>query len=69
MNLAFRDRFMEAWERYFNDAELPIMFYYTEHEGCTDLVPPAEGHQCLIGVLARVRKGEPLCFDVNSVGC
>ena len=30
---------------------------------------PPSAHRCFLGVLARVRQGENLLFDVNSIGC
>ncbi|MBM3149484.1 MAG: hypothetical protein FJZ88_05580, partial [Chloroflexi bacterium] len=32
-------------------------------------VKPGSVPRCVIGALARVREGEPLSFDANSVGC
>lgn len=61
--------FIEAWTRYFDGAELPIVFYYTDIAGRAELVPPPSGRQCLIGALAKVRKGAELCFDASSIGC
>ncbi len=33
------------------------------------MVSPPAAHQCMIGVLARARKGLPLCFEAGSIGC
>jgi len=64
-----KDTFLKHWDTYFGGAELPICFYYTDQEGRADLAKPAAGHQCFIGALAKVRKGQSLCFDVNAIGC
>jgi uncharacterized protein (DUF169 family) len=69
MDLELKEKFIDLWKTYFNGSELPIAFYYADQEGSAELVGPPSGHQCLIGVLSRVRKGAPLCFDVNSMGC
>ena len=70
MDLTFRDKFMVLWEKYFNGAELPMIFYYTDKEGRGELVqPPETVHQCLIGTLNKVRKGQAICFGENSFGC
>ncbi len=61
--------FIESWKRYFNDAELPLALYYTGKPHGVEAVPPPSGHQCMIGVLARARKGTPLCFAADSIGC
>jgi uncharacterized protein (DUF169 family) len=64
-----KNKFMRLWDEYFDGAELPLAFYYTDDEELAKLVKAPSEHQCLIGVLAKVRKGQSLCFDVNSVGC
>lgn len=69
MDMTLQEQFRERWQRYFDGSELPIAFYYTDQEGCADMVKPATGHQCFIGALAKVRKGQSLCFDVNAIGC
>jgi uncharacterized protein (DUF169 family) len=69
MDKRMKETFLKHWDTYFGDSELPLTFYYTDQEGCAKLVKPPSGHQCFIGVLAQVRKGHALCFDVNSIGC
>jgi uncharacterized protein (DUF169 family) len=69
MDMTFKKRFMEMWGRYFDGADLPIALYYTEEEGRGKLVPPPSGHVCVVPVLSRARKGESLCFQMDSVGC
>lgn len=69
MDMTGKTRFLEAWSKYFPGAELPIVFYYTDQEDRAEKVPPPSAHQCLIGVLAKVRKGASLCFEESSIGC
>jgi len=69
MNPSIKEKFIVLWKRYFNDAELPISFYYTDEEGQAELVEPNLMPRCVIGALAEVRKGRSLCFDVDSIGC
>jgi uncharacterized protein (DUF169 family) len=69
MDMAMKAGFVESWNRYFKGAELPISFYYTNAEDAAELVPAPSAHMCMIGVLARVRKGASLSFDVDSIGC
>jgi len=69
MDKHIKEQFLKHWNTYFGDAELPICFYYTDEEGRADMVKPATGRQCFIGALAKVRKGQSLCFDVNAIGC
>lgn len=69
MNLDFKSKFQVLWQRYFNHAELPLTFYYTKEEEHAELVKPNTMPRCFIGALSHVRKGRPLCFNVDSVGC
>ena len=69
MDNKIKETFLKRWDTYFGGAELPISFYYTDQEGCAEVVKPASGRQCFIGALAKVRKGQSLCFDVDSIGC
>lgn len=69
MDPAFKEDFAKDWEKYFPGAELPIGFYYTvsAEPKCMARIP--RGHRCLIGDLAKVRKGKTVCFDVHTIGC
>ena len=69
MDSGFKERFMKLWRKYFNGAELPITFYYTNEQGRAELVKAPTTQQCLIGVLSRVRSGQSLCFEGESIGC
>lgn len=69
MDIKTKDKFMRLWSRYFNGAELPITFYYTDQEGSAELAESPSGHRCFICDLSEVRKGKSLCFDVDTVGC
>ncbi len=69
MDAGFKERFMQLWEKYFDGAELPIAFYYTNEQGHGEMVKAPGMHQCFIGVLSKARKGGSLCFSVDSIGC
>jgi len=69
MDTAIKEKFSALWKKYFNDAELPITFYYTDEDGHAKLVKPGSVPRCVIGALSRVRKGTSFCFNVDSVGC
>jgi uncharacterized protein (DUF169 family) len=64
-----RENFIKQWKKYFNSAELPITFYYTDEEGRAETVKPSQGHRCLIATLQKARKGDSLCLDAASIGC
>ncbi len=69
MDMEIKKKFIELWKKYFNGEELPITFYYTDEEGHAEIVEPGSVSRCVIGAISKVRKGKPLCFNIESVGC
>jgi uncharacterized protein (DUF169 family) len=69
MDMEIKDRFTTLWRKYFNNAELPITFYYTDKEGLAKAVKPGSVARCVVGALVGVRKGRSLSFNANSIGC
>ena len=69
MDIRIKAEFSQLWGKYFDGAELPITFYYTNDAGRAKEVESPSGHRCVICDLARVRSGESLCFSVDSTGC
>ena len=69
MDMHAKDTFSQFWSKYFDGAELPITFYYTNEEGHAKLVEPGSTSRCVIGALSDVRDGNSLCFDAVSIGC
>ncbi len=63
MDIELRDKFLTLWKKYFNNAELPITFYFSD-DGSRAL-PAGNEHlpRCVIGGLAEVRAGKSLYFD------
>ncbi len=69
MDTALKENFLKLWKQYFNDAALPITFYYTDAPVNATTVKPGSVPRCIIGALVKVREGESLAFDVDAVGC
>ncbi|HEU18512.1 MAG TPA: hypothetical protein ENO00_03895 [Deltaproteobacteria bacterium] len=69
MDKTFKDEFTRKWNRFFPGAELPIGFYYTNEQDKKMMAQPPKAHRCIIGDLARVRKGTARSFDVHTIGC
>ena len=69
MNQKFKANFLEKWGTYFGDSELPIAFFYVEDPGDTARANLPGGHSCIICELALVRKGTPLAWNVQTLGC
>jgi uncharacterized protein (DUF169 family) len=69
MDIKVRDRFIELWNKYFTNAELPITFYYSDTlNGAREANKPG-GHNCMICDLSKVRKGEDIGFTKSGIGC
>jgi uncharacterized protein (DUF169 family) len=69
MNIDFRDHFILQWKKYFNNAELPITFYYTDEPENTRMVVPPVKRSCLICELKKVRSGESLAYNSDAIKC
>jgi hypothetical protein len=69
MEPSLRDWFATRWKKYFDGAELPITFYYTDREEGVQPAKPPVGHRCIIAALSQVRRGKSLRFDAGLVGC
>ena len=69
MDTSIKEQFLTLWKKYFNNAELPITFYYTDETGHAEAVKPDSVPRCVIGALVKVREGQSLCFDVDAIGC
>ena len=69
MEISFRNIFLEKWAKYFADSELPITFFYADDPGDVARANLPTEHSCIVCELALVRKGYPLAWNVQSLGC
>lgn len=69
MDMKIKEEFIVLWKKYFDGAELPITFYYTDEEGGAEPMERTSGHRCVICDLAKVRKGESIRLTADTVGC
>ncbi len=84
MDMSLKEDFIRLWQKYFNDADLPLAFYFTDEEGHAEAAkagtdpPPGVFNEatiklwsarCLIGQLTRVRRGSSLYFSRETLGC
>jgi hypothetical protein len=69
MDTKLRDAFLERWGKYFPGAELPISFYYTGDENRAPYAGADRQQHCIIAELGKVRNGQSLSFDVDSIPC
>jgi hypothetical protein len=68
MDMEIKNKFIGLWKKYFNNAELPITFYYSD-KARAEPVRPGSVARCVIGVLVEVRKGRSFSFNADSIGC
>ncbi|MEI6683741.1 MAG: DUF169 domain-containing protein [Bacteroidota bacterium] len=69
MDQKFKHSFLEKWAAYFGESDLPITFFYAEDPGDVARANLPNGHSCIVCELALVRKGTPLAWNVQSLGC
>jgi uncharacterized protein (DUF169 family) len=69
MDIILRDNFISLWAKYFGNADLPITFYFSNENGGAEQVTPSKGWNCLICELAKVRNGQSLAYNADSVIC
>ena len=65
----FKERFITLWKQFFNEAPLPITFYYTDNPVKAEAVKLGATPRCIIGALVLAQKGQNLAFSAESVGC
>jgi uncharacterized protein (DUF169 family) len=68
MDIAFKNRFLKLWPKYFNHADIPFTFYYTNDVGRAELAG-ASTPRCVIAATVGVRQGNSLACSVETVGC
>jgi hypothetical protein len=69
MNSELRDHFVTQWNKYFNNADLPITFYYTDTPENSEIIHPSGKWHCLICELQKVRSGQSMAFSSESLKC
>jgi len=69
MNIEIKDTFLELWKKYFGNAELPVVFYYTKGDGGAEWAEKQKGWSCIICELAKVRSGKSIVYNADRVKC
>jgi len=69
MTAELKDNFLFLWKKYFGNAELPIVFYYTDGDGGAEWIEKPKGRSCLICELAKVRNGKSVVYNAETVTC
>lgn len=61
--------FLNKWNHYFPNAELPVAYWYTNVVSKTEIEDTKNEYRCLIGNLNRVREGHTFVYSAESHGC
>jgi len=69
MDIQLKYKFIDLWNRFFPAVDLPITFYFSNNDGGAINIESTKGWSCLICNLAKVRKGESLTFNAESIAC
>ncbi|MBN2375559.1 MAG: DUF169 domain-containing protein [Sedimentisphaerales bacterium] len=69
MDMKLRDSFLKQWRKYFDGAELPLVFYYSLEPSGNEVVKPPASHRCIFADLLQAQTGKTICFDADSLGC
>jgi len=63
-----RGRFVSQWRKYFRNAEMPIVVFYAD-EPVPGAASGITSGQCVVDMLAIVRKGKALCLSAKDRMC
>jgi uncharacterized protein (DUF169 family) len=70
MDMGIKEKFERLWKKYFNGSDLPISFFYVDElPAGAEMPKPATGHRCLIGDLAKARRGKDIALNSEVIGC
>ena len=69
MDMGLKQDFIDRWSKYFPSAELPLTYFWSDGLHGATLMPRSDRWSCVIGELARVRKGESLAYAGEALGC
>ena len=64
MDMQLKQEFIRLWGKYYNNAPLPLVFYYADEapQSVTTV-------NCLVAPLTKARKGNTVVFSADSVKC
>lgn len=69
MDIKLKNEFLLKWSDYFNNADLPMVFYFSEGTGNSLKHVPKSAYGCFICELAKVRNGIDLYFNSDTLTC
>jgi len=70
MKLDLKSKFIEKWQIYFGNVELPITFFFTtESVQQSESSPKSNDWSCMLPKLNSVRRGRSISFSKESLRC
>jgi len=69
MDREFKDKFTKLWSRFFDGADLPVAFFYSNDEGKGTRLKPPSGHRCVVADLMKALRGKHIRLDAETIGC
>ena len=69
MKAELKNNFINSWNKYFANTELPIVFFYSDENKGAEYAEKPEGWNCVIRELVKVRNGKSLAFNIDSLTC
>jgi hypothetical protein len=74
MDKTLHKDFIGKWEKYFGGADLPLTFFYSDDKKYAKFLRPMSAQSgaaahCIIGILSAARKGKPIAFSKETMGC
>ena len=70
MDIAIKNKFGRLWKKYFSGSDLPVSFFYAdERPPGAEMPGPAADHRCVIGDLAKARRGKDVALNAEVIGC
>lgn len=74
MDTHLQTSFLKRWKKYFNGADLPIIFFYSDEDRYGAFLKPMTGRSgtaghCLIAFLKAARDGTTVAFSKETMGC
>lgn len=69
VNQGLKGEFQKKWGTYFDGADFPLVFFYSDDDRYACNLESVEGHVCMIAQLGMVRRGRTLAFSKDTIGC
>ncbi|HOX95024.1 MAG TPA: hypothetical protein PKV09_09545, partial [Syntrophales bacterium] len=69
MDRELKDKFTKLWCRFFDGADLPLAFFYSNDEGKGIPLKRPSGHRCVVADIMKALRGKDVRLDARTIGC